>query len=282
MRHLFAVRSFLSALACALLCSCVTSRGAAPEEEDEGALGSFLDSGASGLVCDGTRLVGATSFSQTCLPTGKSPGPTVSGLEPLSAPLRECVLTSLPVETGGGTSPECLKGAAQVLQGRLRQLGWLEAEVLPATGRPDVSEAQLQAQLRSRYRVGVMRVEHSEEPGVVDPEKILVKARAAVPEGSWYTSGALAEIHARVFQMKKFRSVWVYGGEPDYRNKIIPVIIDVWEKPQKPRKVKMARPERPRPRDNCPRRDAICLNGQDCSYDTEHRCTVCFCRPTFR
>jgi len=280
MRHLV-VRSTLSVLACSLLCSCVTSRGTTPEEE-EGALGSFLDSGPSGLVCDGTRLVGATSFSETCLPTEKAPGPTVSGLEPLPEPLRECVLTSLPVETGGGAPTACLKGAAQVLQGRLHQLGWLEAEVLSATGQPDVSEAQLHVQLRSRYQVGVLRVEHSEEGGFVDPEKILVKARAAVPEGSWYTSGALAEIHARVFQMKKFRSVWVYGGEPDHRNKIIPVIIDVWEKPQKRHKVKLARPERPRPRDNCPRRDAICLNGQDCSYDADRRCTVCFCRPTFR
>jgi hypothetical protein len=261
----------------------VTSRGPAPEEEN-GALESFLESGASGLVCDGTRLVGATSFSETCLPTEKGPGPTVSGLEPLSEPLRECVLTNLPVETGGGAPTACLKGAAQVLQGRLRQLGWLEAEVLPASGQPGVSEAQLQVQLRSRYLVGMMQVEHSESEGVgfVDPEKILVKARAAVPEGSWYTSGALAEIHARVFQMKKFRSVWVYGGEPDHRNKIIPVIIDVWEKPQKPRKVKLSQSERPRPRDNCPRRDAICLNGQDCSYDAERRCIVCFCRPTFR
>ena len=281
MRHLFAVRALLFVLTCSLLCSCVTSRGTASEEE-EGALESFLDSGPAGLVCDGTRLVGATSFSETCLPPEQGPGPTVSGLEPLSAPLRECVLKSLPVETGGGASTACLQGAAQVLQGRLRQLGWLEAEVLPATGQPDVSEAQLHVNLRSRYLVGVMQVEHSEEPGVVDPEKILVKARAAVPEGSWYTSGALAEIHARVFQMKKFRSVWVYGGEPDYRNKIIPVIIDVWEKPHKPRKVKMSRSERPHPRDNCPRRDAICLNGQDCSYDAQQRCVVCFCRPTFR
>lgn len=281
MRHLFAVRSILTVVTGSLLCSCVTVRGPSPEDDD-GTFEYLLDAGASGLVCDGTRLVGATSFSETCLPAEKGPGPTVSGLEPMSASLRECVLTSLPVETRGGTSPECLKGAAQVLQGRLRQLGWLEAEALPATGRADVSEAQLHVELRSRYLVGVMRVEHSEGLGFVDPEKILVKARAAVPEGSWYTSGALAEIHARVFQMKKFRSVWVYAGEPDYRNKIIPVIIDVWEKPQKPRKVKQARPEQPRPRDNCPRRDAICLNGQDCSYDADHRCTVCFCRPTFR
>jgi hypothetical protein len=281
MRHLFAVRSFLSVLTCSLLCSCATPRSAASEEE-EGALESFLDSGPSGLVCDGTRLVGATSFSETCLPTEKAPGPAVSGLEPLPAPLRECVLTSLPVETSAGAPTACLKGAAQVLQGRLRQLGWLEAEVLPATGQLDVSEAQLHVQLRSRYQVGVLRVEHSEGAGFVDPSKILVKARAAVPEGSWYTSGALAEIHARVFQMKKFRSVWVYGGEPDYRNKIIPVIIDVWEKPQKPRKVKRSKREHPRPRDNCPRRDAICLNGQDCSYNAERHCIVCFCRPTFR
>src|SRR4051812_45724543 len=110
MRHLFAVRSFLSVLTCSLLCSCVIYRAPAPTEE--GAVESLLDSGPSGIVCDGTRLVGSTSFSETCLPTETGPGPTVSGLEPLAAPLRECVLESLPVETGAGAPTECLKGAA--------------------------------------------------------------------------------------------------------------------------------------------------------------------------
>lgn len=281
MRHLSVVRSLVSVLACSLLFSCVTSRGASADEGED-RLESFLDSEPSGLVCDETRLVGATSFSGTCLPTESAPRLTVAGLEPLPEPLRECVLTSLPVETSGGDTAACLQGAAQVLQGRLRQLGWLEASVTPGSGNPGVSEAQLQVHLHSRYQVGVLRVEYSEEGWRVDPERILVKARAAVPEGSWYTSGALAEIHARVFQMKKFRSVWVYGGEPDFRNKVVPVIIDVWEKPQKPRKVKRPRPEHVRQPDHCPRRDAICINGRDCTYDRERRCIICSCRPTFR
>ncbi len=282
MRHLSVVRAFVLALTCSLLCSCVTTRGASAEEGEGGLLESFLDSGPAGLVCDRTRLVGATAFSETCLPAESTPRLTVSGLEPLPEPLRACVLMSLPVEAGGGDSTACLQGAAQVLQGRLRQLGWLEASVTPGSGNPAVSEAQLHVQLHSRYQVGLLRVEHSEGGWRVDPERILVKARAAVPEGSWYTSGALAEIHARVFQMKKFRSVWVYGGEPDFRHKVIPVIIDVWEKPQKPPKVKRHRAERPRQPDQCPRRDAICINGRDCSYDREMLCITCFCRPTFR
>ncbi len=281
MRHLSVVRAFVSVLTCSLLCSCAMSRGALAEEE-EGPLESFLDSEPPGLVCDGTRLVGATSFSETCLPMESGPRLTVDGLEQMPEPLRECVLTSLPVETGRGDSAACLQGAAQVLQGRLRQLGWLEASVSPGSGNPGVSEAQLHVQLHSRYQVGVLRVEHSEEDGRVDPWRILVKARAAVPEGSWYTSGALAEIHARVFQMKKFRSVWVYGGEPDFRNKVVPVIIDVWEKPPKSRKVKHPKAERPRKPDHCPRRDAICINGRDCSYDQGLRCIICSCRPPFR
>src|SRR5262245_23094415 len=106
MRHLFAVRSFIAALACSLLCSsCVTTRGAS-SEEDEGALQSFLDSDPSALVCDDTRLVGATSFSETCLPSEKAPRPSVAGLEALPGSLRECVLTSLPVETGSGEPSE--------------------------------------------------------------------------------------------------------------------------------------------------------------------------------
>ncbi|HYH98725.1 hypothetical protein [Hyalangium sp.] len=281
MRHLLVVRSFLSVLTCSLLCACATPQGAS-SDEDEGALEAFLDSEPSGLVCDGTRLVGATSFSETCVPTEKTPRPPVAGLESLPEPLRECVLTSLPVEMGGGDSTACTQGAAQVLQGRLRQLGWLEAAVSPAMGDSRSSEAWLSVQLRSRYQLGVLRVERSEGDARVDSERILVKARAAAPEGSWYTSGALADIHARVFQMKKFHSVRVYAGEPDFRNKIVPVIIDVWEKPQKPRKVKVRRPEQARHMEQCPRRDAICINGQDCSYDSQRRCTVCFCRPHFR
>jgi hypothetical protein len=76
--------------------------------------------------------------------------------------------------------------------------------------------------------------------------------------------------------------VWVYGGEPDFRNKVVPIIIDVWEKPQKPRKVKRPRPEQVRQPDQCPRRDAICFNGRECTYDRERRCIICSCRSTHR
>jgi hypothetical protein len=281
MRHLSVVHALLPVLTCLFLCSCATTRGASAEAEDDDELESLLDSDPSGVVCDDTRLVGATSFSQTCLPSDKAPPFTVTGLESLPEPLRQCVLTSLPVETGPVDPSACRQGAAQVLQGRLRQLGWLEAAVTPATGSPGVSEADLQVQLRSRYQVGVVRVERSEEGWRVDPERILAKARAAAPEGSWYTSSALATIHARVYQMKKFRAVWVYGGEPDFRNKVVPVIIDVWEKPQKQKKPKLARHEQPRQPEHCPRRGAICFNGRDCTYDYQLGCAVCTCKPTW-
>ncbi|WP_224249269.1 hypothetical protein [Hyalangium gracile] len=271
-------RSLLSVLSCALLSACATTRGAS----DDAALESFLESDPPSLVCDGTRLVGATSFSETCLPVEGAPRLTVAGMELMDAPLRECLLSKLPVETGPVEPTECQQGAAQVLQGRLRQLGWLEATVSPPSGTPDMSEAQLTVQLGSRYRVGLLQVERTEDSvGRVAPQRILAKAYAAAPAGAWYTSGVLAAMHSRVFQMKKFRAVWVIGGEPDPQNKVVPVTIDVWEKPHKPKKPKLARHERPRPvlPDHCPRRGAICFNGRDCHYDQQSGCIVCTCRP---
>jgi translocation and assembly module TamA len=254
------------------------TRGASEPVGDE-ALESFLDAGLPGLVCDDTRLVGATSFSATCLPTEGAPLLTVSGLEPMTEPLRGCVLTSLPVETGPGDPATCQQGAAQVLQGRLRQLGWLEAQVSRPQDSADMSQAQLSVRLGSRFQVGPLRVERTEGGGRVEPQKILAKAYAAVPEGAWYTSSTLAAMHARVFQMKKFRAVWVIGDEPDYQNKVVPVIIDVWEKPQKPHKPKAIRHEQARVPDHCPRRGSICFNGRDCTFDQRLGCTVCACRP---
>jgi hypothetical protein len=283
MRHLCAAGVWL--LASVLLCSCATTRRAADGAEDSEALEAFLDSGPAGLVCDGTRLVGATSFSATCLPTEEGVLLTAKGLESLSEPLRQCVLSSLPVETGGVDPTACQRGAAQVLQGRLRQLGWLDAAAAPAKDTASPRQAHLEVQLGARYQVGPMSVERNEY-GRVDPERILVKARAAAPEGSWYTTTVLAAIYARVFQMKKFNAVWVVGGEPNREGQFVPVTIDVWEKGtgKSSKKEKEPRPEPPtarpkKPVNECPRRGSICLNGRDCVFDKYLGCTICACRP---
>ena len=113
MRHLSVGRGFLPLLASALLCSCATTRGATDDPE-AAAMDHFLDTEAPSLVCDGTRVVGATSFSPTCLPVEGPSRLTVTGLEPMSEPLRACVLTSLPVETGSTAPLACPQGAAQV------------------------------------------------------------------------------------------------------------------------------------------------------------------------
>lgn len=281
MRHLRVASALL--FASVLLCSCVTPSSRAAEDSE--ALEAFLDSGPSGLVCDGTRVVGATSFSATCLPPEQDVLLTATGLEPLSEPLRQCVLTSLPVETGNVDPTVCQRGAAQVLQGRLRQLGWLDARVAPQQDASLPRQAHLDVRLGVRYQVGPMSVERNEE-GRVDPERILVKARAAAPEGSWYTTTVLAEMYARVFQMKKFQAVWIVGGEPDAERAIVPVTIDVWEKDShKPAKKKKDKDPRPptvsqrKPVDECPRRGSICLNGRDCVFDQSMGCTLCMCRP---
>jgi hypothetical protein len=266
MRH-FRVASLL--LACALLCSCATTRR---DSEDSESLEAFLDSGPAGLVCDDTRVVGATSFSPTCLPTEEGVRLSATGLESLSEPLRGCVLTRLPVETSNTDPTACQQGAAQVLQGRLRQLGWLDATVAPQVDAAAPRQAHLDVQLGVRYQVGPLHVEHNEYARVA-PERILVKARAAAPEGSWYTTSVLAAMHARVFQMKKFQAVWIVGGEPDPERKLVPVTIDVWEK-NKPKVAKKKKPGQ-----DCPKRGAICLNGRDCVFDQYLGCSVCTCRP---
>jgi hypothetical protein len=269
-------------LACALLCSCVTTRRAADDAVDSDALEAFLDSGPEGLVCDETRVVGATSFSPTCLPTQEGVHLSATGLESMSEPLRQCVLTSLPVETGNVDPTACQQGAAQVLQGRLRQLGWLDATVAPQKEGTAPRQAHLDVQLGVRYQVGPMQVERNEH-GRVDPERILVKARAAAPEGSWYTTSVLAAMHARIFQMKKFQAVWIVGGEPDPERKVVPVTIDVWEKGSgKPVKKEKSPPKvsKKKPGHDCPRRGSICLNGRDCVFDQYLGCSICVCRPT--
>ena len=280
MRHLSVAGVWL--LASVLLCSCATTRRAADDTEDSEALEAFLDSGPSGLVCDDTRVVGATSFSPTCLPTEEGILLTAKGLEPLSEPLRQCVLSGLPVETGSADPTACQRGAAQVLQGRLRQLGWLDATVAPERDTVSPRQAHLGVQLGVRYQVGPMRVERNEE-GRVDPERILVKARAAAPEGSWYTTTVLAEIYARVFLMKKFQAVWIVGGAPDPEQQLVPVTIDVWEKgsgkPAKKKKNQAPTVSQRQPGHECPRRGSICLNGRDCVFDKSLGCTVCMCRP---
>jgi hypothetical protein len=265
-----------------LWCSCATSRRAADDTESTEALEAFLDSGPAGLVCDDTRVVGATSFSPTCLPTEEGVLLSAKGLESLSEPLRQCVLTSLPVETGRVDPTVCQRGAAQVLQGRLRQLGWLDATVTPEQDTASPRQAHLSVDLGVRYQVGPMRVERNEY-GRVDPERILVKARAAAPEGSWYTTSVLAAIYARVFQMKKFQAVWIVGGEPDPEGQFVPVTIDVWEKssgkPARKEKEQAPTVSKRKPVHDCPRRGSICLNGRDCTFDKYLGCTLCVCRP---
>jgi hypothetical protein len=280
MRHLSVARGLLCLLGGALLCSCATFRPDF-EVQEEASVDHFLDSEAPSLVCDETRVVGATSFSPTCLP---AEGPTrlmVTGLEPLSEPLRACVLTSLPVETGSTAPLACQQGAAQILQGRLRQLGWLDATVSAQEAPAGASAAHLHVQLGGRYQVGPLTVEN--EGWKVAPHRILTKARAAAPEGSWYTSNVLADIHSRVFQMRKFRAVWVVGGEPDPQTHVVPVTIDVWEKASgKPGKPKVSKQSPSRRPDHCPKRGSICLNGRDCTYDHTLGCVICYCRPDAR
>jgi hypothetical protein len=281
MRHLTAASVLL---ACALLCSCAATRRAAEGSEDSEALEAFLDSGPAGLICDDTRIVGATSFSSTCLPPEEGVHLSATGLQSLSEPLRQCVLSRLPVETGPVDPSACQRGAAQVLQGRLRQLGWLDATVAPQQDAAAPRQAHLDVRLGVRYQVGPLHVEQDENARI-SPERILVKARAAAPEGSWYTTSVLAEMHARVFQMKKFHAVWIVGGEPDPESQVVPVTIDVWEKtsnsPSKKNEPKKSEPKvsKKKPGHDCPKRGAICLNGRDCVFDRYLGCNVCVCRP---
>ncbi|EAU64371.1 BamA/OMP85 family outer membrane protein [Stigmatella aurantiaca] len=158
---------------------------------------------------------------------------SVTGLEPLTEEQRTHALAALPLKKGDVFEEENWNGVKELIQGRLREMGYAEAEV---TGEAQVDVAtqlatvDLRAALGSRYKFGNVFVSTDPNPKV-SPKRIIEQAQGAIRKGSWFSESALAEAQARVFAMGVFGAVKVNRGGPDREASTVPVVVDVREAP---------------------------------------------------
>jgi len=155
------------------------------------------------------------------------------GLEQLPEEHQRRVKTELPLTPGEVFREENWEGVKELLQGRLRELGYAEAEV-GGEVQVDVETHQAQVDLQvtpgPRYKFGNIFVATDSSPQVA-PKRIIEQAQGAVRKGEWYSETALAEAQARVFAMGVFGAVKVNRGAPDREAAMVPVVVDVREAP---------------------------------------------------
>ncbi|MFY0528476.1 BamA/OMP85 family outer membrane protein [Archangium gephyra] len=163
----------------------------------------------------------------------------VKGMEELPPEHRARVMEELPLEPaqeGGERSifrEEGWEATKELMQQRLRELGYAEAEV---SGEVQVdlatNEARVFLEVRPglRYRFGNIFVATDANPQV-KPRRIIEQAQGAIRKGEWYSETALSEAQARVFRMGVFGAVKVNRGAPDREARTVPVVVDVREAP---------------------------------------------------
>jgi translocation and assembly module TamA len=142
-------------------------------------------------------------------------------------------VAELPLAVGSVFREEDWAGVKTLIQGRLRELGYAQAEV---GGEVEVdvdtqkAAVKLQPQPRQRYKFGSIFVATDPDPQV-NFKRIIDQASGAVRKDEWYSESALAEAQARVFAMGVFGAVKVNRGEPDQERGTVPVVVDVREAP---------------------------------------------------
>ncbi len=161
----------------------------------------------------------------------------VSGLDTLPEEFREAhrarVMADLPMKKGDIFREAAWEETKTLVQGRLRELGYAEAE---AGGEVRVDlvtkEATVDLQLQPgvRYRFGNTFVATDANPQV-PPRRIIEQVQGSLQKGDWYSETALAEAQARVFRMGVFGAVKVNRGAPDRESGTVPVVVDVREAP---------------------------------------------------
>jgi translocation and assembly module TamA len=155
------------------------------------------------------------------------------GLDQLPEDHQRRVKAELPLQTGEVFREENWEGVKELLQGRLRELGYAEAEVGGET-QVDVATHQaavvLEVNAGPRYKFGNIFVATDNNPQVA-PKRIIEQAQGAVRKGEWYSETGLAEAQARVFAMGVFGAVKVNRGAPDREAATVPVVVDVREAP---------------------------------------------------
>ncbi len=157
----------------------------------------------------------------------------LSGMEQLPDDHQRRVKAELPLNKGDVFLEENWQGVKELLQGRLRELGYAEAEVggeVQVDVDTHLASVALQVQPGPRYKFGNIFVATDANPQVA-PKRIIEQAQGAVRKGDWYSETALAEAQARVFGMGVFGAVKVNRGGPDREAATVPVVVDVREAP---------------------------------------------------
>lgn len=158
---------------------------------------------------------------------------TFQGFESLPEEHRKRALASLPLVRGDVFRELDWEGVKVTIQGRLRELGYAEAEV-GGSATVDVATRKaavlLQAEPGKRYRFGNTFVATDAKPRV-NHRRVIEQAQGAVRKGAWYSETALVEAQARVFRMGVFGAVKVNRGAPDREAGTVPVVVDVSEAP---------------------------------------------------
>lgn len=158
---------------------------------------------------------------------------TFRGFESLPEEHRKRALDKLPLVKGEVFRELDWAGVKSTIQGRLRELGYAEAEV---SGNATVDMATrtasvvLEAQPGRRYRFGNTFVATDARPKV-NHRRVIEQAQGAVKKGQWYSESALVEAQARVFRMGVFGAVKVNRGAPDREAGTVPIVVDVSEAP---------------------------------------------------
>ncbi len=157
----------------------------------------------------------------------------LSGMEELPEDHQRRARAELPLTPGEIFREENWEGVKDLIQGRLRELGYAEAEV-GGEVRVDVDTHQatvdLQVKPGPRYKFGNIFVAADNAPQVA-PRRIIEQAQGSVRKGEWFSETALADAQARVFAMGVFGAVKVSRGGPDREAGTVPVIVDVREAP---------------------------------------------------
>ncbi|WP_224361377.1 autotransporter assembly complex protein TamA [Hyalangium versicolor] len=157
----------------------------------------------------------------------------ITGMEALPEDHQRRVKSDLPLNKGDVFREENWEGVKGLLQERLRELGYAEAEV-GGEVQVDVDTHQATVALRvtpgPRYKFGNIFVATDANPQVA-PKRIIEQAQGAIHKGDWFTESALAEAQARVFAMGVFGAVKVNRGAPDREAATVPVVVDVREAP---------------------------------------------------
>jgi translocation and assembly module TamA len=158
---------------------------------------------------------------------------SVSGLDELPEEHQRRARANLPLEEKAIFREEDWAGVKELIQGRLRELGYAEAEVggeVQVDVETHTATVDLQVRPGQRYRFGNIFVATDANPQVA-PRRIIEQAQGAIRKGDWYSETALTEAQARVFRMGVFGAVKVNRGAPDQEAATVPVVVDVREAP---------------------------------------------------